>query len=51
MATQTEERKEERAIHLEKLDVIMGEDSSPSEAEVKDDALVTAPPVTKTQVV
>jgi len=50
MVTQTEEKKEERATHLEDLDVIMGEDSSPSEAEVKDDAPVMAPPITKKQV-
>ena len=48
--TQTEERWEERATHVEELDVIMGEDSSPSEVEVKDDAPVIAPPVTKKQV-
>jgi len=50
MATQTEERKEERATHTEDLDVVMGEDSSPSEADVKDDAPVMAPPITKKQV-
>jgi len=50
MATQTEEKKEERATHVEDLDVIMGEDSSPSEAEVKGDAPVMAPPITKKQV-
>ena len=50
MATQTEERKEERATYTEKLDVIMGEDSSSSDAEAKDDALVMTPPITKKQV-
>jgi len=50
MATQTEERKEERAIHIEELDVIMGEDSSASETEMKDDARVATTPATKKQV-
>jgi len=49
-ATQTEQRKGERAIHIGELDMIMGEDSSPSEVAVKDDASVTAPPVIKKQV-
>jgi len=35
---------------VEELDVIMGEDPSPSEVEVKDNTPVTAPPVTKKQV-
>jgi len=46
-ATQREERKEERATYVEELDVIMGEDYSPSEVEARDDAPVMAPPVTK----
>jgi len=50
MATQTEERKEERPIHTEELDVIMGEDSSASETEMKDNARVATPPATKKQV-
>jgi len=49
-ATQTEEKEAKRATHVEDLDVIMGKDSSPSKAEVKDDSLVTAPLVTKKQV-
>jgi len=50
MATQTEEGKEERAIYIEELDLIMGEDSSASEMEVKDDVRVATPPGTKKQV-
>jgi len=49
MATQTEEKKEERATYVKELDVIMGEDSSPSEVEVKDDARVATSLVTKKQ--
>jgi len=48
--TQTAEKKKERGRYVEELDVIIGEDSSPSEVELKDDDWAATPPVTIKQV-